>query len=228
MALQVACLQDSEAHLALEKDSPFALQTKPHGHGDVHALLHSTGLVKKWKAAGVRWVCFFQDTNGLVFRGLPAAMGETLTRCNSSLFAHRSGTAVRPQAWSGAAARGPTPKPYTLTAKIPLRQPSIRSRLSSRWQRELTTSLPAGVSAREAYDVNSLAVPRKAQEAIGAITCLTHTDGRKMTINVEYNQLDPLLRATTHPEGDANDSSGWSPFPGQPPRPCVMPVGFSV
>ena len=75
------------------------------------------------------------------------------------------------------------------------------------------------MSAREQYDVNSLAVPRKAQEAIGAITCLTHTDGRKMTINVEYNQLDPLLRATTHPEGDANDSSGWSPFPGQPPHP---------
>ena len=72
----------------------------------------------------------------------------------------------------------------------------------------------AGVSARERYDVNSLAVPRKAQEAIGAITSLLHKDGRKMTINVEYNQLDPLLRATTHPEGDTNDDSGWSPFPG--------------
>ncbi len=75
MALQVACLQDSEARLALEKDDPFSLQTKPHGHGDVHALLHSSGLVEQWKAAGVKWVCFFQDTNGLVFRGLPAALG---------------------------------------------------------------------------------------------------------------------------------------------------------
>ena len=99
LPLQVACLQDSEAHLALEKDSPFALQTKPHGHGDVHALLHSTGLVKKWKAAGVRWVCFFQDTNGLVFRGLPAAIGETLTRCNSSCPPERSHIVLLP--WLG-------------------------------------------------------------------------------------------------------------------------------
>ena len=70
-------MEDSEARLAVEKDDPFSLQTKPHGHGDVHALLHSTGLVETWKAAGIQWVCFFQDTNGLVFRGLPAALGET-------------------------------------------------------------------------------------------------------------------------------------------------------
>lgn len=74
--VQVACLQDSEARLALEKDDAFSLQTKPHGHGDVHSLLHSTGLVEKWRASGVRWICFFQDTNGLVFRGVPAALGE--------------------------------------------------------------------------------------------------------------------------------------------------------
>eukprot|EP00955_Chlamydomonas_euryale_P011221 121202-Chlamydomonas_euryale.AAC.2 len=43
------------------------LQTKPHGHGDVHALLHSSGLAKKWKSAGCKWVCFFQvsTTQGL-------------------------------------------------------------------------------------------------------------------------------------------------------------------
>jgi len=85
------------------------------------------------------------------------------------------------------------------------------------------------VSARKGYDVNSLAVPRKAGEAIGAITCLTHTDGRKMTINVEYNQLEPLLRATSHPEGDTNDDSGFSPFPGtpvplNPPIPLCLPT----
>ena len=40
-----------------------------------------------------------------------------------------------------------------------------------------------------------------AKEAIGAITELTHTDGRKMTVNVEYNQLDPLLRATINKDG---------------------------
>ena len=35
-----------------------------------------------------------------------------------------------------------------------------------------------------------------------------------MTINVEYNQLDPLLRATINAEGDVNDDTGFSPFPG--------------
>jgi hypothetical protein len=36
-----------------------------------------------------------------------------------------------------------------------------------------------------------------------------------MTCNVEYNQLDPLLRATTNPEGDVNDpETGKSIFPG--------------
>ena len=72
-----------------------------------------------------------------------------------------------------------------------------------------------GVSAKQDYDMNSLAVPRKAQEAIGGIACLTHRDKRKMTVNVEYNQLEPLLRATTHPDGDTNDESGFSPFPGK-------------
>ena len=33
-------------------------------------------------------------------------------------------------------------------------------------------------------------------------------------INVEYNQLDPLLRATGHADGDVNDETGYSPFPG--------------
>ncbi|KAK9828897.1 hypothetical protein WJX72_002655 [[Myrmecia] bisecta] len=142
---KVACLSDNNAHLALDGKDPFTVQTKPHGHGDVHALLHSSGLVKRWQEEGLLWVCFFQDTNGLVFRALPAALG---------------------------------------------------------------------VSSRKDYDVNSLAVPRKAKEAIGGIAQLQHTSGRSMTINVEYNQLDPLLRATVNPEGDVNDESGYSPFPG--------------
>ena len=36
-----------------------------------------------------------------------------------------------------------------------------------------------------------------------------------LIINVEYNQLDPILRATVSPEGDVNDpKTGLSPFPG--------------
>lgn len=38
--------------------------------------------------------------------------------------------------------------------------------------------------------------------------------GRTMVINVEYNQLDPLLRATGHPDGDVNCNTGYSPYPG--------------
>jgi UDP-sugar pyrophosphorylase len=79
----------------------------------------------------------------------------------------------------------------------------------------MTTPPLAGVSVRNGYDVNSLAVPRRAKEAIGAIALLKNEGtGHQMTVNVEYNQLDPLLRATTHPEGDVNDDTGFSPFPG--------------
>lgn len=49
--------------------------------------------------------------------------------------------------------------------------------------------------------MNSLCVPRVAKEAIGAICTLRHADGSSMTINVEYNQLGPLLQATVNPEG---------------------------
>ena len=32
---------------------------------------------------------------------------------------------------------------------------------------------------------------------MGGIAKLDHADGRTMTLNVEYNQLDPLLKAQT-------------------------------
>lgn len=64
---KVACLIDNEAHLALDPSDPFEIQTKPHGHGDVHGLLHRTGLVKKWAAEGFRWVCFFQERSAQLF-----------------------------------------------------------------------------------------------------------------------------------------------------------------
>ena len=89
----------------------------------------------------------------------------------------------------------------------------------------MTTPRLAGVSVRNGYDVNSLAVPRRAKEAIGAIALLKNEGtGHQMTVNVEYNQLDPLLRATTHPEGDVNDDTGFSPFPGAA-RPSSLKPG---
>lgn len=117
---KVACLADNSARMALIPGDHFAVQTKPHGHGDVHMLLHSSGLATRWRAAGIRWAVFFQDTNALVFRALPAALG---------------------------------------------------------------------VSAARDFDFNSLAVPRRAKEAIGAITKLAYPDGTSRTLNVEYNQV---------------------------------------
>ncbi|XP_077236450.1 UDP-sugar pyrophosphorylase-like isoform X1 [Tasmannia lanceolata] len=142
---KVACLDDNDARLAVDLQYKYKIQTKPHGHGDVHSLLYSSGLLKLWHDAGLKWVLFFQDTNALLFKAIPASLG---------------------------------------------------------------------VSSTKKYHVNSLAVPRKAKEAIGGITKLTHADGRTMVINVEYNQLDPLLRATGYPEGDVNCETGFSPFPG--------------
>jgi len=36
---KVAALMDNDAHIASAEDDPYAMQTKPHGHGDVHQLL---------------------------------------------------------------------------------------------------------------------------------------------------------------------------------------------
>jgi UDP-sugar pyrophosphorylase len=46
---KVPCLQDNDARLALDPKDPFKVMTKPHGHGDVHFLLHSTGTLLRWE-----------------------------------------------------------------------------------------------------------------------------------------------------------------------------------
>mmetsp|Transcript_984 Transcript_984/g.1990 ORF Transcript_984/g.1990 Transcript_984/m.1990 type:complete len:821 (+) Transcript_984:86-2548(+) len=140
----VPALNDNDAHIALTPDDPYDIQMKPHGHGDIHALLHSHGVAKSWLEKGMKWTVFFQDTNGLAFH---------------------------------------------------------------------TLALSLGVSSKLGLVMNSITCPRKAKQAIGAITKLTKGD-QERTINVEYNQLDPLLRATGHDDGDVNDDTGFSPFPG--------------
>jgi UDP-sugar pyrophosphorylase len=138
----VPALADNEGHLALEKK--YKLVLKPHGHGDVHMLLASSGLAAKLEKQGIGHLVFIQDTNGQVFNALPAALG---------------------------------------------------------------------VSVEQGYDFNSIAVNRIPGEACGALTKLVG-NGRELTINVEYNQLDPLLRATVSPAGDVPDAEGFSIFPG--------------
>lgn len=72
----VPALLDNDARMAAEsKDKWYKIQTKPHGHGDIHHLLHAHGVAKKWKAAGVKWLTLFQDTNGLAFHTLPLVLG---------------------------------------------------------------------------------------------------------------------------------------------------------
>jgi len=143
----VPALLDNDATLALEPNNAYKLQTKPHGHGDIHSLLFEHEVAKKWVQSGVKWITFFQDTNGLAFHTLPLALG---------------------------------------------------------------------VSVEKNLIMNSMAIPRKAKQAVGAICKLTNDEtGETRTINIEYNQLDPLLRANGHSDGDVNDpKTGFSPFPG--------------
>ncbi|VGO15366.1 putative uridylyltransferase [Pontiella desulfatans] len=138
----VPAIADNDGALALE--SAYQLILKPHGHGDIHMLLHTSGVAAKLAAEGIEYFMFIQDTNGPSFNTLPAAIG---------------------------------------------------------------------VSVEHGYDFNSLAIRRKPGEAVGGLARLVG-EGREFTLNVEYNQLDPLLRATINPEGDVADETGFSPFPG--------------
>ena len=51
---KVPCLADNDARLALDPKDPFSILTKPHGHGDVHLLMHSSKTLESWEAAGIK------------------------------------------------------------------------------------------------------------------------------------------------------------------------------
>ena len=139
----VPALADIDGRLAL--GDKYELIMKPHGHGDIHMLLHTTGTAKRLAVAGIQHLLFIQDTNGQAFNAALAAIG---------------------------------------------------------------------VSELRGYDFNSIAVNRVPGEAVGGITRLVKSGSPALTINVEYNQLDPLLRATVSPEGDVPNEQGFSQFPG--------------
>jgi len=145
---KVAALKSNNAALALDDDDRWTVQTKPHGHGDVHHLLYREGIVDKWEKEGRTHVVFLQDTNELVINSV-----------------------------------------------IPV----------------------LGVSISKGFDMNSICIPRLAGEAAGAIARLEHKSdpSKSLVINVEYNQLDPLLRSQGDCKGDVADpSTGYSPYPG--------------
>lgn len=68
----VPAMIDSSAKFSMKNG---LIEAKPHGHGDVMSLVHSTGLAKKWKIAGKKWVIFLQDTNAVWMKILPAFLG---------------------------------------------------------------------------------------------------------------------------------------------------------
>ena len=138
----VPAISDNNGTLALKEK--YKLILKPHGHGDIHMLLHTSGLAAELEKQGIEHLMFIQDTNGQVFNAMPAALG---------------------------------------------------------------------VSVEKGYDFNSLGVNRIPGEAVGGLAKLVRPNG-ELTLNVEYNQLDPLLRATISPEGDVPDEQGFSMFPG--------------
>jgi UDP-sugar pyrophosphorylase len=138
----VPAIADNDGHLALAEQ--YKLILKPHGHGDIHMLLHTSGLAAKLHKQGIEHFVYIQDTNGQVFNAIPAALG---------------------------------------------------------------------VSAEKDFDFNSIAVNRIPGEACGGLAKLVG-NGKELTLNVEYNQLDPLLRATVSPAGDVPNEQGFSLFPG--------------
>ena len=75
---KVAALKDGNAGLALEENDRWTVQTKPHGHGDVHHLLYREGLVDKWEKEGKTHVIFLQDTNALVINSVVPTLGVSV------------------------------------------------------------------------------------------------------------------------------------------------------
>ena len=136
----VPAVADNAGRLAL--GARYELLMKPHGHGDIHMLLHTSGLARRLADEGIEHLVFIWDTNGQVFNAVPAALG---------------------------------------------------------------------VAVDEGFDFMSLAVNRIG-EAVGGLATLVRGESA-LTLNVEYNQLDPLLRATVSPEGDVPNEEGFFDFP---------------
>jgi UDP-sugar pyrophosphorylase len=97
----VPALLDNEARIATETDirgGAVAVVTKPHGHGDVHELLHRHGVAQQWlHERKLRYLVLFQDTNGLAFHCLPAMLGVSETNrfiMNSLAVPRRAGQAI--------------------------------------------------------------------------------------------------------------------------------------
>lgn len=130
------------------------MQTKPHGHGDVHSLLHSSGLAKQWHKDGLKWVCFFQVCVCLYVIAFLFASPS-----HSQMFTYNLSCVCVCERCS------------SLCVFITVCLQDTNALVF----RGLVAAL--GVSARHDYDMNSLAVPRKAQEVcvcVVALVCMCY------------------------------------------------------
>lgn len=75
---KVAALSNGNAGLSMK--SQWVVETKPHGHGDVHHLLYREGLVDKWYQEGKKHVIFLQDTNALVINSVLPTLGVSIAK----------------------------------------------------------------------------------------------------------------------------------------------------
>ena len=73
----VPAILDYDGNLSLieDADGDIVLETKPHGHGDVHALMNKMGVAKEFAKLGKKAVMFIQDTNGSVMNGALPMLG---------------------------------------------------------------------------------------------------------------------------------------------------------
>jgi UDP-sugar pyrophosphorylase len=74
---KIPAILDNECHLALREDK-FLLQTKPHGHGDIHYLLYKSGKAKQWLVEGKKYMIQFMDTNALAFNCVCSTIGVSV------------------------------------------------------------------------------------------------------------------------------------------------------
>jgi UDP-sugar pyrophosphorylase len=74
---KIPAILDNECHLALRQDK-FLLQTKPHGHGDIHYLLYKSGKAKQWLDEGKKYMIQFMDTNALAFNCVCSTVGVSV------------------------------------------------------------------------------------------------------------------------------------------------------
>lgn len=80
---QVPALEDDCGRIAMRADDCYQMQTKPHGHGDVHSLLHSSGVAKRWSDEKRRYVIFFQVSGSCSLCLTPCSLAARLPHCDT-------------------------------------------------------------------------------------------------------------------------------------------------